>query len=512
MTPMSTRERMKIPRQEMPLRDPKKRRRDFEEVALGLDPDVARLEAARCLVCRHPTCVDGCPVRVRIDRFLPLLAEGDLEGAARVVHEDNALAAVCGRVCPQESQCEGACVLSRKGVPVAIGALERFVADHGPRPEPGTAAATGRKVAVVGSGPSGLTCARDLARLGHSVTVFEALHRPGGVLAYGIPSFRLPGDVLDEEIAFLEALGIEFVTDAVIGPGETIDDLFVAGYDAMFLGVGAGLPRFPDLPGEDLVGVFSANEFLTRINLMGAGRPGAATPIPNMKGARVVVVGGGNTAVDAARTALRLGAAEVRILYRRDRPDMPARLEEVEHALEEGVLLEALVAPVDFVGDGGAVTGVRIVSMRPGDPDATGRRRPEPVAGSERQIAADLVVVAIGNDPNPLLLRTTSELDRTDRGTIVVDPATGSTSIPGVWAGGDVVTGGATVIQAMGAGRRAAAAIDAHLREEPVSNRAGANPAGLPITRRDSRSGPVTRNRLLPSRVESSPAREGTTA
>jgi len=472
MTEMSARERMKIPRQPMPVRDPDDRRNDFEEVALGFTREQAEREAMRCILCRHPTCVDGCPVQVRIHEFIPRVAAGDLAGAARILAEDNALPAICGRVCPQETQCEERCVLGRKGVPVAIGALERFVADwardhHHHQAVPATP--TGHRVAIVGAGPAGLTCAADLARLGHSVTIFEALHEPGGVLTYGIPRFRLPRDILTAEVRALEGLGVEIDTDAVIGMAESIDDLLEQ-YDAVFLGVGAGLPRFLDIPGEQLVGVYSANEFLTRVNLMGAFDPEAATPLIDLTGARVVVFGGGNTAVDAARTAVRLGAADVAMLYRRTREEMPARSEEVEHAVEEGVQIVEQVAPTALEGAGNRLEAVLLVRMQQGEPDESGRRRPVEVAGSEFSVAADLAVVAIGNDPNPIMRHTTPDLEHTPHGTLVVDPETGATTKPGVWAGGDIVTGGATVILAMGAGRRAASSIHHHLERPTAEN------------------------------------------
>jgi glutamate synthase (NADPH/NADH) small chain len=482
MKELSTRERMQIPRQAMPVRNPAERRRDFEEVALGLTPELAEREAMRCILCKRPPCIEGCPVRVRIDQFIPLVASGDLAGAARILAADNALPAVCGRVCPQETQCEELCVLGRKGLPVAIGALERYVAgwarEHDAGPQ-APAAPTGHRIAVVGAGPAGLTCASDLARLGHEVTIFEALHEPGGVLAYGIPRFRLPRDIVASEIRGLTDLGVEIVTDAVIGMAESIDDLLAGGYDAVFLGVGAGLPRFLDIPGEDLVGVYSANEFLTRVNLMKAHQARAATPVIDLEGVRVAVFGGGNTAVDAARTAVRLGAAEVAMLYRRTCDEMPARVEEIEHALEEGVLLTEQVAPVELTGTDGRLEGVRLLRMAPGDPDESGRRRPVEIPGSEFDLPVDLAVVAIGNAPNPILRRTTADLEHTRWGTLVVDPDTGETRKPGVWAGGDIVTGGATVILAMGAGRRAAAAIHARL--------CGVDP-GLPTT---GNGGPV---------------------
>jgi glutamate synthase (NADPH/NADH) small chain len=470
-TALGTKERMAIPRQPMPELDPGDRATCFEEVNLGYDPEAAVREATRCLACRRPPCVEGCPVGVRIDRFVPLIAAGDFAGAAGIVAEDNALAAICGRVCPQEVQCEGACVLERKHRSVAIGYLERFIADWDRArggSEVAVAAPTGHRVAVVGSGPAGLTCAADLARMGHEVTVFEALHEPGGVLAYGIPPYRLPRDVVDAEVGRIRDLGVTIETDAVIGMSDTIDDLLHAdGYDAVFVGSGAGLPRFLGIPGEDLVGVSTANEFLTRVNLMKAWRPDARTPVYDLDGARVAVFGGGNTAMDSVRTALRLGARDAMIMYRRTIEDMPARLEEIHHAEAEGVRLLPLVNPVEFLGDeSGRVRAVRLVRMTQGEPDASGRRSVSPIDGSEFVEEIDAAIVAIGNAPNPILRRTTGDLDHTRRGTIVVDPENGATTKPGVFAGGDIVTGGATVILAMGAGRRAAREIDECLRPD----------------------------------------------
>jgi glutamate synthase (NADPH) small chain len=462
----TVRERTAIPRQEMPTRDSAIRKDDFDEVALGFTPDVAMVEASRCLECRRPVCVDGCPVAVRIDLFIPLIASGDFESAATIIEADNALPAICGRVCPQEVQCEGACVLGRKHRPVAIGHLERFVADwareHRTADSEPSAPDTGFRVAVVGSGPAGLTCAVDLARMGHRVTMFEALHEPGGVLAYGIPEYRLPRSVVAAEIDAVRRLGVSIETNVVVGLSESLDGLLDEhGFDAVFVGTGAGLPRFLGIPGEDLIGVYSANEFLTRVNLMGAHLPDRETPVHDVAGRPVVVIGGGNTAFDAARTAVRLGAASTRILYRRTVDDMPARADEVHHAREEGVELVTLVAPVEFVGSpSGHLEGVRLVEMRLGEADGSGRGRPEPVAGSERVERADVAIIAVGNAPNPILRRTTDGLDHGDRGTITIDPETGATSKPGVYAGGDIVTGGATVISAMGAGRKAAKAID----------------------------------------------------
>lgn len=468
---LSSKERMAIPRQPMPEQDPVLRRATFEEVNLGYDAETAVLEATRCLACRRPPCVAGCPVGVRIDQFVPLIAVGDFAGAARILSEDNSLAATCGRVCPQEAQCEGVCVLERKHRSVAIGNLERFIADWdrdrgGSSPIP--APPSGHRVAVIGAGPAGLTCAADLARMGHEVTVFEALHEPGGVLAYGIPPYRLSREVIAAEVGRIRELGVTLETDVVIGMAGSVDDLLHSeGFDAVFIGSGAGAPRFLDIPGEDLVGVSSANEFLTRVNLMEAYRKDSRTPVHNLEGARVAVFGGGNTAMDSVRTALRLGARDAMIMYRRTIEDMPARREEIHHAVDEGVQVMTLVAPVEFLGDGdGRLQAVRLVRMDQGEPDASGRRRPMPIVGSEFVEEIQAAIVAIGNDPNPILRRTTADLDHTRRGTIVVDPDSGATTKPGVFAGGDIVTGGATVILAMGAGRRAAREIDDCLRDE----------------------------------------------
>jgi glutamate synthase (NADPH/NADH) small chain len=465
--PASRKDRLQLPRIEMPERPAADRVASFDEVNLGLSSRLAVLEAHRCLLCPRPKCIEGCPVGVRIDQFIRHVADGDFGAAARTIAEDNSLPAVCGRVCPQEVQCEGACVLGRKGRPIAIGHLERFVADfarqHDLRVGGAEAEPSGKKVAVVGSGPAGLACAFDLARLGHAVTVFEALHELGGVLVYGIPSYRLPREVVAAEIDRLRDLGVEFVTDAPIGLAETIDDLLET-HDAVFVGTGAGLPVFLDIPGEHLVGVYSANEFLTRVNLMRAFEEDAETPVQELRGRRVAVIGGGNTAMDAVRTAVRLGAAEATIIYRRSQSDMPARHEEIRHAVEEGVKVLELTAPVAFIGDSEErLRAVRVMVMEQGPPDESGRRRPVPVPGSERDIPVEVVIIAAGNDPNPLLRRTTPDLHHEARGTVTADPATGQTSKPGVFAGGDIVTGGATVILAMGAGRRAAAAIHDYL-------------------------------------------------
>jgi glutamate synthase (NADPH/NADH) small chain len=470
MNELTRKERMQMPRVEMPAQNPTARRNAFSEVNLGLTPELAVAEASRCLMCRRPVCIEGCPVDVKITDFIDLVAEGEFDLAAKVIKQDNSLPAICGRVCPQENQCEGACVLTRKGKAIAIGALERFVADyereHDLMAAERPAHRTGKRVAVVGSGPSGLACATDLARLGHDVTVFEALHELGGVLVYGIPEFRLPKEIVRAEIEQLEAMGVCFVTNAVVGMMDTVDDLLgEEGFDAVFLGVGAGLPRFPHVPGENLIGVYSANEFLTRVNLMKAYLPDADTPLLDLRHRRVAVFGGGNTAMDAVRTAQRLGAAEASIIYRRSEEEMPARIEEVQHAREEGIRFEMLATPIAFYGDDdGVLTSVELQQMELGEPDAGGRRRPIPIKGSEHRVPVDVAVVAIGNSPNPLLPKTTPDLDQTRRGTLVTDEATGRTTKEGVFAGGDIVTGGATVILAMGAGRKAAASIDDYLR------------------------------------------------
>lgn len=460
---------MAMERTEMPVRDPEERSRDFEEVNLGYASGLAVLEASRCLNCNRPVCIEGCPVGVRIDDFIRAVAQGDFSSAADIIRDDNALPGVCGRVCPQEAQCEGACVLDKKQKPIAIGHLERFVADwerqNAIAPVSAPQTSTGRRVAIVGSGPAGLACAGDLASMGHEVTVFEALHEPGGVLTYGIPEFRLPKEVVAAEVDGLKNLGVRFETDVLIGAGTTIDTLMTEdGFDAVFVGTGAGLPRFPGIPGEDLIGVYSANEFLTRVNLMRSYEPGAETPVFDLTGRPVAVIGGGNTAMDAARTALRLGGDPVTLFYRRTEDEMPARREEIEHAREEGVRLSFLMSPIAFEGDEGWLESIRMQKMQLGEPDQEGRRRPVPIEGEVETVRADMVVIAIGNDPNPVLIRATPDLETSSRGTIEVDRETGATSIPGVFAGGDVSTGGATVILAMGAGRRAATAIDEYLK------------------------------------------------
>jgi len=460
--------KMKIERQSMPRQDPAVRAHNFEEVALGYDRDTALLEASRCLKCKKPSCITGCPVEVDIPGFIGLVQQGAFLEAARVIKRTNSLPAICGRVCPQEDQCEKACLLAKKGAPVAIGRLERFVADEEARQgssKPSSEVSSGgRKVAIVGAGPAGLTAAGDLIKLGYRVTIFEALHEPGGVLMYGIPQFRLPKEIVRREVEYIESLGVELKTSYVVGMLQTVDDLMADGYDAVFLGNGAGLPYFMGVPGENLNGVYSANEFLTRSNLMKAYRfPEYDTPIK--VGRRVVVVGGGNVAMDSLRTALRLGADQVTCVYRRSRAEMPARGEEIENAEEEGIDFQLLTNPVRILGDEqGWVKGMECIRMELGEPDASGRRRPVPVSGSEFTIDIDQVIVAIGQGANPLVASTTEGLETNKWGYIVADPETGATSKPGVYAGGDIVTGAATVILAMGAGRKAAQAIDEYLQ------------------------------------------------
>lgn len=444
--------------------DPAVRSSNFDEVCLGYNEEEAVLEASRCLHCKNPRCVDSCPVHIRIPDFIEKVRNRDIKGAQAVIAEDSSLPAVCGRVCPQETQCEGSCVLGVKGEPVAIGKLERFVADN----TLGSASArcapsNGKKVAIIGSGPAGLACAADLAKWGYEVTIFEALHKAGGVLEYGIPEFRLPKEkVLKPEIDELLALGVKIETDVIVGKTVTIDALMQEeGYGAVFIGTGAGLPKFMGIPGENLCGVFSANEFLTRNNLMRAYRDDYLTPIHT--GKKVCVVGGGNVAMDAARTALRLGA-EVHIVYRRTEAELPARKEEVHHAEQEGVIFDMLTNPVEVIGDDkGWVKALRCIRMELGEPDESGRRSPVPVEGSEFEIPTETVIMALGTSPNPLISKTTTGLEITRRGGIVAD-GQGATSREGVFAGGDAVTGAATVILAMGAGRTAAKAIDGYLK------------------------------------------------
>ena len=450
----------------MPEQDPKVRAKNFKEVPFGYPPELAQLEASRCLQCKKPKCIEGCPVEIDIPAFIKLISDGDYVGAARKLKERNGLPAVCGRVCPQEDQCEKVCIVGKKDDPVAIGRLERFAADwereKGEVSVPEKAPSTGKKVAVVGAGPAGLTLAGDLILKGHEVTVFEALHKAGGVLIYGIPEFRLPKEIVDAEVHYLERLGVRVEVDCVIGRIETVDELLQE-YDAIFLGLGAGLPQFLNIPGENLCGIYSANEYLTRSNLMKAYLfPQYDTPIA--RGKNVAVFGAGNVAMDSARTALRLGADKVRIVYRRSREEMPARIEEIHHAEEEGIEFFLLTAPIKFLGDdNGWVTGVECLRMELGEPDESGRRRPIPIKGSEFQLECDMAVVAIGAGANPLLPTTTPGLELNKRGYIVADLETGKTTKPGVWAGGDIVTGSATVILAMGAGRKAGNSIHEYL-------------------------------------------------
>lgn len=456
----------KNPRQIMPEQDPKERIHNFNEVALGFTSDLAIAEAERCLNCPRPLCIEGCPVNIKIPDFIQLIKAGKFKEAVAKIKEDNFLPAICGRVCPQESQCEAKCVVGIKGEPVAIGRLERFVADweyeHGVEP-PKLPSYNGHKVAIIGSGPAGISCAVDLAKFGYDVTIFEALHEPGGVLIYGIPPFRLPRKVLHSDLEFVKRLGVKIKTNAVIGYLYTIDDLFADGYDAVFIAVGAGAPRFMGIEGENLLGVYSASEFLTRVNLMHAHEfPEYDTPI-NV-GKRVVVIGGGNVAMDAARTSLRIGVEDVRILYRRSRKEMPARLEEIGHAEEEGVKFEFLVNPVRFIGDEeGFLRGVELIRMELGEPDKSGRRRPIPIEGSNFQLKVDNAIIAIGQASQPIVAQTTPGLKLNKKGYIVVDEETGQTTREGVFAGGDIVTGAATVISAMGAGRKAAKAIHEYI-------------------------------------------------
>jgi glutamate synthase (NADPH) small chain len=464
-------ERMKISRQHMPEREADVRATDFVEVNLGYRPELAQKEATRCIECSKPTCMEECPVGVKVKEFIDLVVAGDYLGALAKIREDNVLPAITGRVCPQDEQCELGCVLGKKGEPLAIGNLERFVADYeqsvGQSSMPKIAPATGKKVAVVGSGPAGLSAAGDLVQKGHSVRVFEALHELGGVLVYGIPEFRLPKDIVRQEVDNLRKMGVVFETNVVVGKTVTVDELFDnEGYDAIFVATGAGLPQFMGIPGEQLNGVYSANEFLTRINLMRAYRfPEYDGPIYDCRGKDVAVVGGGNTAVDAVRTALRLGARNAYLIYRRGEEDMPARNEEIKHAKDEGVSFHTLANPVELLGDGqGWLQSVRCVRMQQGEPDASGRKRPVPIEGSEFDLPISMLIVAVGTTANPLVQASTPDLATNKRGYIhVSDEETLRTSKKGVFAGGDIVTGGATVILAMAAGRKAAKSIHAYL-------------------------------------------------
>ncbi len=461
----------RAPRTAMPERDALERARDFDEVSLGYSEEQAVAEANRCIQCKNPTCIEGCPVNIDIKSFIGRIIDGEYAEGVSVLKERNALPAVCGRVCPQEEQCEASCVLARKGEPVAIGRLERWLGDfdlacdleHRCAPEVGEP--TGKRVAVVGSGPAGLACAGELRRLGHAVTIFESLHAPGGVLTYGIPEFRLPKAIVQAEIEMLGVMGVELVTDVVVGATYTLDELLAEeGFDAVFVGSGAGLPLFLGIPGENLNGVYSANEFLTRVNLMKAYEfPSYDTPV--WRGRKVAVVGGGNVAMDAARTAKRLGAEEVFLVYRRSEDEMPARREEVHHARQEGIEFKMLCSPQEILGHDGFVTGMTATRMELGEPDASGRRAPVCVMDSEFVIECDTVIVALGTRSNPLISQTTPDLEVTPRGYIATDD-NGATNKPGIFAGGDIVTGSATVILAMGAGKKAAVAIDRWLAEQ----------------------------------------------
>lgn len=458
---------MRLDKNPMPAQEPDVRNKNFNEVALGYTEEIALDEAARCLNCKNMPCVKGCPVQIHIPAFIEKVKEGDYEAAYQVIAQASSLPAVCGRVCPQESQCEKYCVRGIKGEPVGIGRLERFVADWHREHSDGSVQVpekNGHKVAVVGSGPAGLTCAGELARRGYEVSVFEALHVAGGVLMYGIPEFRLPKHIVQAEIDTLKKLGVHIETNVVIGKTESVDELFAEGFEAVFIGSGAGLPSFMHIPGENLTGVYSANEFLTRINLMKAYKPDSSTPIRHVH--KVAVVGGGNVAMDAARCAKRLGAEEVYIVYRRSEAELPARAEEVEHAKEEGIIFKTLTNPVAILpGEDKAVASIRCLQMELGEPDDSGRRRPIPVEGSEFEIPVDTVVMSIGTSPNPLIKSTTAGLETTRKGGLVADE-TGKTTREGVYAGGDAVTGSATVILAMGAGKEAAHSIDEYIKSK----------------------------------------------
>ena len=464
--------KLNLNREPMPRQDPKLRSKNFNEVALGYSAEQAEAEASRCIQCPRHSCIDGCPVEVDIPAFIKAIVNGDMPEAVRILKSKNSLPGICGRVCPQETQCEATCSLAKKGAPIAIGRLERYVADweranmestNSPIIQP---TPSGKRVAVVGSGPAGLTAAADLAKLGHSATIFEALHTAGGVLIYGIPEFRLPKDIVQAEVDYVASLGVKVELDSVIGKLVTIDELLNNGYSAVFLGTGAGLPMFMGIPGENLNGIYSANEFLTRVNLMKAYQfPEYNTPVK--VGKRVAVIGGGNVAMDSARCALRLGAEEVYIVYRRSEVEMPARREEVENAKEEGIQFKLLTVPKRFLGnDQNWVVGMECYEMELGEPDESGRRRPIVKEGSEFIIDVDVVIVALGTTPNPLIAQTTEGLETTKQGTVVADEETGKAAKPKVWAGGDIVTGAATVMSAMGAAKRAATDIDRYLMGE----------------------------------------------
>ena len=470
LNPVPIKERMKVPRQGMPEQPPLLRAANFREVNLGYSEDLARREAQRCLECAKPTCIDTCPVGVKVKEFVQLIVAGDFMGAAAKIREDNVLPAITGRVCPQEDHCEGGCLMGKKVQPLGIGYLERFAADyeqrHMDRSKIRRAEPSGKKVAIVGSGPSGLTAAGDLVQKGHEVHVFEALHELGGVLVYGIPEFRLPKQIIREQIDYMRAMGMEFETNVVIGKTVTINELMEEeGFDAVFIGTGAGAPQFMGISGEHLNGVYSANEFLTRINLMHAYEfPAYDEPMLDFRAKPVAVIGGGNTALDAIRSALRLGAGKAYVLYRRSEAEMPARIEEVKHAKQEGIEFHMLTAPIEFLSDGkGWLTAARCIRMELGEPDASGRRRPVPIEGSEFDLPLSVAVIAIGTSANPLIQSTTPGLATNKRNYIEADTETQRTSRKGVFAGGDIVTGSATVILAMGAGRRAAKSIDEYL-------------------------------------------------
>ena len=459
---------MRLTKNEMPEQDPVLRAGNFDEVALGYTPEMAIDEAKRCLNCKNPACRTGCPVAVRIPEFIAKVAEGEFEAAYDIITSTNSLPAVCGRVCPQEKQCESKCVRGIKGESVGIGRLERFVADYHMAkeglPDPAAPASNGHRVAVIGSGPAGLTCAGDLRKLGYDVTIYEAFHKSGGVLVYGIPQFRLPKEIVAAEIDNLEAMGVKIVNNAIVGKSETVDELFEDGFEAVFIGSGAGLPQFLHIPGENLLGVYTANELLTRVNLMKAYRDDYDTPIKHFH--RVAVVGAGNVAMDAARVAKRLGAEHVYICYRRGRDELPARLEEVEHAEAEGIEFHLLNNPTRILaGEDGFVTGIELLRQELGEPDAKGRRSPVPVPGSEWVLDVDTVIIAIGTSPNPLIRNTTGGLTFTRKGGIEADEG-GVTAREGVFAGGDAVTGAATVILAMGAGKAGAVSIDKYIKEK----------------------------------------------
>ena len=458
---------MKIPRHKPPEQDPEQRRYNFEEVCIGFDEYTAKEEALRCIECPRPSCVDRCPVGIDIPKFISLTADGDFLGAARVIKEKNILPAICGRVCPQEKQCEIACVVGKKGEPISIGKLERFVADYerkmGLAENLAPGVSTGYKVAIIGSGPAGITAAYELSKLGHSVTIFEALHKLGGVLYYGIPRFRLPSDIIDSELKMLEYMGVKIVMNTVIGKAASLDDLFKIGFDAVMLGTGAGLPKLLGIPGENLIGVYSANEWLTRLNLMRADLfPEYTTPI--VYGKKIVVIGAGDAAMDAARTSIRLDSEEVTLVYRRSRNEVPCRVEELCHAEEEGVKTSFLTNPIRFLGDKHYnLKGIEVIKMKLGEPDSSGRRRPVPIKASNYVIECDTAIIAIGCEINPLVTKSTPDLKLTQKGLLIVDPKTGLSSKEGVFAAGDVITEGSTVISAMGQAKIAAKGIHDYL-------------------------------------------------